>query len=84
MSRDLIMEQYVLIDRIHRYTEKGWRFEPKENRVKVTPPPEVRERFGLVDNVSWIAGASFQEALAFVDGYTECFWVAKRKRTLKP
>ena len=72
-----MMEQHVMIDRVNRYTERGWRFEPDGNRVRVYPPAEIRERFGLTDRAFWVAGSNFLEALAFVDGFSECAWIAK-------
>ena len=75
-----MMEQHVMIDRVNRYTERGWRFEPDGNRVRVYPPAEIRERFGLTNRASWVAGSSYQEALAFVEGFSECAWIVKRSR----
>lgn len=79
MTSEIIMEHHVMIDRVNRYTEKGWRFEPNSNRVRVYPPAEIRELFELADRASWVAGASYPEALAFVDGFCECAWLAKNR-----
>jgi hypothetical protein len=75
-----MMEQYAMIDRVNRYTEQGWQFEPDGNRVRVYPPAEIREQLGLTNRAFWVAGASYQEALAFVEGFSECAWIVKRSR----
>lgn len=79
MTRETIIAQHVMIDRVNRYTEKGWRFEPDADRVRVYPPAEIRKQFELVDRTIWVAGANYQEALAFVDGFTKCIWIVKNK-----
>lgn len=79
MSCEDIMEQHIIIDRVNQYREKGWHIRPDANRVRVFPPKEIIEQFRLAESASWIAGASYQEALGFLDGFTEAAWLVNHR-----
>lgn len=68
-----------LIHRMDDLRSKGWDVRHDGVTVKVTPPKEIRDLVGYVEDVTIFSGSTFDAAVAFAEGFSEGFKVCKER-----
>jgi hypothetical protein len=63
MNRELLLHTALV-----NHEDDGWLFDSDGDRIKILPPPEFRDEYGLNDEDGWSV-PSVEAALAFIDGF---------------
>jgi hypothetical protein len=74
MNRELSLHEALV-----NHEDNGWIFDSDGDGIKILPPPELRDEYGLYEEDGWTV-PSVEGALAFIDG----FYAARHLEYHKP
>jgi hypothetical protein len=63
MNRELSLHQAMV-----NHEDDGWIFDSAGDGIKILPPSDFRDEYGLNDEYGWTV-QSVEAALAFIDGF---------------